>query len=335
MSDESQTTQMNEDELLNKFYSEDITPDELEESKKETAEGTPDATSAESQEQQPTSEETSTEDQTKKPEAAADQPPSTSPDPNEWLAKLPEDVRKQVEEQLRQGQYWQQKHTELASRHRKANNELTTLKRKVSQQEEASSKTADPNVSDEDWRELEENDPRLAKLILKREAALRKEFEKQVEQRSKEAVEPIYQEQQDAYVQQQLDILTAYVPNWREINEDQYFKSWLTQATPGIQAMYNSMDARDSIRVLQVYAAEMQQYFGQPQQQAEQQAPQQQETAPPVSKVQQQRDAKLAKSAPIPAQPAGNVRPAQLTPDQLFKKLYEDPDAIASLLAKT
>jgi len=329
MNAESQSPQVDQEALFNKFFNEDLTPDQV------ASTEAPDAMSAVPKADEPVvagSEAAVPAEESKTPEAAAVTPPSQSPDPNEWLAKLPEDVRGVVEQQFKQAQYWQNKHQELASKNRKLYNEVSTLQKKVTPPPVTDVRNSEE--VDEDWKKLEEADPVLAKILKKREEAIAAKFEKQADEKARQYVEPIQEREQQQYVAYQQDILTNEIPNWREVVQDPYFKAWKDQASEGVKALYASLDARDSVRVLQLYASDMQSYFGQSQAPAQQVAPVvAQQSNPEVAKVTQQRQDKLAKSAPIQSHPVGQARSAQLTQEQLFAKLYDNPDAIRELIA--
>lgn len=327
MNAESQSPQVDQDALFNRFFTEDLTPDQLASTEAPAPAAAPEVTSEAEKVEKETpapAEEQNT------PEAAAATPPSQSPDPNERLASLPEDVRAIVEQQIKQAQYWQNKHQDLASKNRKLHNEVSALQKKVTQPPVTDVRTTEE--VDEDWKKLEEADPVLAKILKKREEAIAAKFERQADEKVRQVAEPIQAREQEQYIAYQQDILSSEVPNWREVVQDPYFKAWKDQASEGVKAMYGSLDARDSIRVLQLYASDMQSYFGQhqaPDQQAAPAAP----ANPEVAKVTQQRQDKLAKSAPIQSHPAGQARSAQLTQTELFAKLYDNPDAIRELLA--
>jgi len=106
MNAESQSPQVDQEALFNKFFNEDLTPDQIASGEAPAQAAAPEATS----ESAPVGSETAAPaEEQKTPEAAAATPPSQSPDPNEWLAKLPEDIRGVVEQQFKQAQYWQNK----------------------------------------------------------------------------------------------------------------------------------------------------------------------------------------------------------------------------------
>ena len=136
------------------------------------------------------------------------------------------------------------------------------------------------------------------------------------------------------FVQEQLGALEATVPNWREVTSDPYWKMWLDSQTPGTQAMFNSPYAADSIRLLKLYADDMAMMFWQHTQQQVPQQPQQAAANPQAQQVDQARQQKLAKTAPLPAAPAGTPKAGTLTQEQMFNKFYDDPDAILALLQK-
>lgn len=328
MSDTDQRDQVAQDELFNKLYNEDVTQAQL----NALSDPAQSAALEEGKEVVAEKETGAPAEEPNTPEVAAtDTPPSTSPDPKEWLAKQPEDVRNMLERLAQQNQYLQNKWQETVSKNRKLNNDISTLQKKVTQPISTDVRTVEE--VDEDWKKLEEADPELARILKKREEKLQAKFNRDVEQKANEVIQPIYDERHEQYIAQQIDTLTNVVPNWREVVNDPYFKAWKDNASEGIKALYGSPEARDSITVLRLYAEEMQQhYYGQ-----NTQAPQEQQQAAPtneVAKVVQQRQDKLAKSAPIQATPVGLAKTAQLTKEQMYEKLYDNPDLIRDYLAR-
>lgn len=329
MNTESQTPQLSNEDLFSKFYNEDLTPEQI------TSQQAPSATEVAPETGEPkVGSESATSNSTTEVAATDQQPPSgtEASDTNDWLAQLPPEVRAQFEQAAAQANYWQQKHQEQVSKNRKLHNEVNNLKAKVTQNPATDTRT--PEEVDEDWKKLEEADPVLAKILRKREEQIEARLRKEADDKARQYVEPIAQERQEQYIAYQQDVLTQTVPNWREVVQDPYFKGWMENASPGVKALYNSYEARDSIYVLQLYANEMQARFGQSAPAQNVQADPQVAPEPAKPSVQAQRQERLAKSAPIPATPAGQTKPAQLTPDELFKKFYDNPDVILDLLNK-
>ena len=128
---------------------------------------------------------------------------------------------------------------------------------------------------------------------------------------------------------QQLHTLDNTVPNWREVIQDPMYQQWFEYQTPGIKSMYGSPYANDSIQLLQLYARDMEQYFGQQQQPAAPATPA--VSDPKVAKIAEQRQEKLSKSAPVMPGNVGVAKQAALTQEQLFQKFYDDPEAIVAL----
>lgn len=259
--------------------------------------------------------------------AATDAPPS-QPDPNGWLTALPEDVRKNVEQLAKQAQLWQERHQEQASKNRKLHNELNQLKQKVEVPKPAES----PVEADDVWAQLKEADPVLTAALEKKFKALEQKVAQDAQHKVEERFQPLEQEREEVFIQAQLQALDSTVPNWREVTSDPVYQSWFDSQTPGTKALYNSPYAADSVRLLKLYADDMERYFGshQPQQ------PQQPAAVatPQVTQLAQHRQEKLAKSAPVPTGGVGVAKQAQLTQEQLFQKFYDDPDAILALQQK-
>lgn len=326
-----QTAQIDQEKLFEQFYNDDaLDPSNL--SKEAPAEAAaPESKEVEQPEQPASSSGSGGSNEAERKEVVAEQPPS-QPDPNDWLSNLPDNVRQNVENLAKQASLWQQKHAEQTSKNRKILNELDHLKKKV-EAPKAQPQQADPEVDDV-WNQLKEADPILYKALDKKLKALEDKVAVEATRKVEEKLQPMEAERHEMFVQEQLGMLEQSVPNWREVTSDPYWKMWLDSQTPGTQAMFNSPYAADSIRLLKLYADDMATMFGQHTQQQVPQQPQQAAANPQAQQVDQARQQKLAKTAPLPAAPAGTPKAGTLTQEQMFNKFYDDPDAILALLQK-
>lgn len=330
-----QNGQIDQNKLFERFYNDDsLEPSTVGKTEEAPAEAAAPVESQGEPTGQPAPQSSSGSEEAERKEVVAEQPPSNQPDPNDWLSTLPEAARRNVENLAKQAQLWQQKHQEQASEKRRVLNELNQLKKKV-EAPKAPAPEADPEVDDV-WNQLKEADPILYKALDKKLRALEGKLAGEAERKVQEKLQPIEYERQEAFVQEQLGALEATVPNWREVTSDPYWKMWLDSQTPGTQAMFNSPYAADSIRLLKLYADDMERMFGH-HQQSQTQQPQQPVVAnnQQAQQVDQARQQKLAKTAPLPAAPAGTAKVGALTQEQMFSKFYDDPDAILALLNKT
>lgn len=329
-----QNGQIDQNKLFEQFYNDDsLDPSTVGKTEEAPAEAAAPVENQVEPTGQPAPQSSSGSEEAERKEVAAEQPPS-QPDPNDWLSTLPEAARKNVENLAKQASLWQQRHQEQASEKRRVLNELNQLKKKV-EAPKAPEHEPDAEVDDV-WNQLKEADPILYKALDKKLKALEGKLAGEAERKVQEKLQPIEYERQEAFVQEQLGALEATVPNWREVTSDPYWKMWLDSQTPGTQAMFNSPYAADSIRLLKLYADDMERMFGQQQHQQQAQSQQQHVVAgnPQAQQVDQARQQKLAKTAPLPAAPAGTPKAATLTQEQMFNKFYDDPDAILALLQK-
>ena len=329
-----QNGQIDQNKLFEQFYNDDsLDPSTVGKTEEAPAEAAAPVENQVEPTGQPAPQSSSGSEEAERKEVVAEQPPS-QPDPNDWLSTLPEAARKNVENLAKQASLWQQRHQEQASEKRRVLNELNQLKKKV-EAPKAPEHEPDAEVDDV-WNQLKEADPILYKALDKKLRALEGKLAGEAERKVQEKLQPIEYERREAFVQEQLGALEATVPNWREVTSDPYWKMWLDSQTPGTQAMFNSPYAADSIRLLKLYADDMERMFGQQQPQQVAQPAQQPVVAsnPQAQQVDQARQQKLAKTAPLPAAPAGTPKAATLTQEQMFNKFYDDPDAILALLQK-
>lgn len=272
-------------------------------------------------------------------EVVAESQPPSQPDPNSWLTQLPEDARAHVERIAKEAQLWQQRHQEQASKNRRLHNEVEQLKKTVEVPKTAPA--AETDEADDVWAQLKEADPILHAALEKKLGALERKVLKESEHKVQERFQPLEQERNEVFIQEQLQQLDHVVPNWREVTQSQEYQSWFDVQTPGTKALYNSSYAIDSVRLLKLYADDMERYFSQqpaePQQQQQpvvNTQPQGGHSASSTAQaVGQARQQKLERSAPVQAAPVGVVKQQQLTQQQKFDKFFADDDASATLLA--
>jgi len=319
----SPTGQVDQDKLFEQFYNSDSLD-------YNSLLATPPAEAAvvETPETPPAAEETPKADAAEQNEVVAEsQPPSQSPDPNSWLTALPDDVRANVERIAKEAQLWQQRHQEQASKNRRMHNELDQLKKMVEAPKAAPVTAADE--ADDVWEQLKSADPILHAALEKKLGALERKVLQESEHKVQERFQPLEQERNEAFIQEQLQQLDSYVPNWREVTQDPMYQSWFEAQTPGTKSLYNSPHAVDSARLLRLYADDMERYFGaqQPTQ------PAQPAANPQANALGQARQQKLERSAPVQAAPVGAVKQQPLSQDQMFNKFFDDPDAIIAMLA--
>lgn len=260
-------------------------------------------------------------------EVVAETPPS-QPDPNNWLTQLPEDVRANVERIAKEAQLWQQRHTEQASKNRRLHNEVEQLKKTVQAPKVAPATEVDE--ADDVWAQLKEADPILHAALEKKLGALERKVLKDSELKVQERFQPLEQERNEVFIQEQLQQLDHVVPNWREVTQSTQYQSWFDAQTPGTKALYNSTYAVDSVRLLKLYADDMERYFA-PQQPVQPQQPVASNTQ--AQALGQARQQKLERSAPVQAATVGTAKQQSLTQQQMFDKFYGDEDASATLLA--
>lgn len=289
------------------------------------------AAAAEVPEPQPQEVETPSGDAAAEPNEVVAETPPSQPDPNSWLTQLPDDVRANVERIAKEAQLWQQRHQEQASKNRRLHNEVEQLKKTVEVPKTAPA--AETDEADDVWAQLKEADPILHAALEKKLGALERKVLKESEHKVQERFQPLEQERNEFFIQEQLQQLDHVVPNWREVIQSPEYQSWFDVQTPGTKALFNSSYAIDSVRLLKLYADDMERYFS-----GSQPAAPQQQQQPAVVNTQaqalgQQRQQKLERSAPVQAATVGVVKQQQLTQQQKFDKFFADDDASATLLA--
>lgn len=197
-----------------------------------------------------------------KPDAT--KPPAVAEDNYKWLEALPEDARERVQAEI--DRRLQVEHQERSSRGRIAayQKQILEAQRKIANQPATQPAPAERQTpqTPENWQEVVKSDPELAKAI---EAHVKSEVESAVQsvrtdlqELRKTAIDPLYENQEQQYVETQRQELERMVPNVHEVISSPQYAEWLKSASQGIRNLaLTSTDAQDAIVVLRQYADDM------------------------------------------------------------------------------
>lgn len=260
-----------------------------------------------------------------------------------WLESLDPKVREIVEQNLLQERQarLQAEHQfksvngRLAAyqrRYEETQKEAVKLKQQLTAQPQGSHATAAPKNNpigltkiedDPDLAAIAKTDEELARVMFKREQALRQEMEA-MRTALVEELNPLRQQFQQHSQQTELQRLTQYVPNAVEIFNHPAWEEWVNSQPRGVQQLANSDYAEDVARAIELYGQDMQRVYGAPNQQAK---PAQQPVAPnpKADEVRKERERKLQ------AQPVGS---ASVRPPQRAEPTLEEIAANPELLEK-
>lgn len=201
---------------------------------------------------------------------------------------------------------------------KRARDEAEALKR-TKPQPQADVKQKPKEDDDSDWKALVEADPALARLIERRENALKEAIAREADERIRNAVEPVYQQQSEDYSKREYLRLKQAVPNVDEIMESDQYAKWYYAQDPYVQKLANE-SAEGAYQVLEWYKDTMERLYPQtPAKTPEQPKPKDEK----IVKLEEQRANRVASTgvgkSQVPTKPQ-----EELDPDALFKKVFDD-----------
>jgi hypothetical protein len=189
----------------------------------------------------------------------------------DWAKDLPKEVQEKVLDIANQAQYHQQRwrsdvgrQSALQSKLTEARRELASLKanRNTPQNPAATAATgATPPVqTTEEWKQIIEADPSLAKAIESRIQAEVSQAKADLNRQIDANIDPLYQHTMQTFVEEQQRILRDAIPNVDEVLQSPVYKYWINNvAAPGIkQLAETSTDSSDAINVMRIYANDAQ-----------------------------------------------------------------------------
>ena len=187
----------------------------------------------------------------------------------DWAKDLPREVQEKVLSIAQEAQYHQQRWRSDIGRQSALQNKLTEARRELARlssqvkrpQEDsdlAAATKGDHSKSLEEWNQIIEADPNLARAIDLRIKAEVNQAKTEIARQVDANIDPLYQHNAQAFVEEQNRILHETVPNVDEVLQSPVYNYWINnRAAPGIrQLATTSIDASDAINVLRVYAQE-------------------------------------------------------------------------------
>lgn len=260
--------------------------------------------------------------------------PTQPPEEEDWISKIPEELRDKVGNLLAERDYLQnnykavhnrlaptQRQLAEAQRRLREREQLDVSKTQPAQKNDSSEKQAEER--DELWSKIEESDPVLAEALEKRLAARLQQEREALRKEFQDSVAPLQQRVQSEEFDRELNTLLSVVPNATEVLQSPEYVGWLEAQSPSVQALHTSPKAQDCIKLLQLYSWDAAQIYGQYGQQASPQQKQQTDTTE-ADRIAAQRKERLAN--PVPATgtrpTAPKAKPLD-TPESL-EKLFND-----------
>lgn len=299
----------------------------------------------ESANSQPEAADTTSPSGTESPEATTEGEPAPNQETSateDWLTSLDPKIRERVVQELEQKQKlehriksdegriaaFQRRYEEqrkLAVQREELIKKLQSSTALPQGQSPAAPKQQSPSLTiddDPDLKQIAETDEQLARTMLRREQLLRQELD-QLRNMVEDRITPLQQRYEEVQINTEMDKLLGVVPNAIEVFNSREWDEWVSLKSERVKALALSDKADDALEALRLYAADMQQWYGNTQQPS-QPAPQQPaQVDPRAGKVQQERERKLQ------AQPVGSaaVRPPQKA-NPTMEEILADPELL-------
>ena len=187
-------------------------------------------------------------------EATPEEAAPAQPVEEDWLSQIPETVRDKVQAEIEKRTALEHRVASDSGRVAAFQRKYEDLKRQMAQPQRPERAPETP-ATPEEWQQVIDHDPVLAKAIearVRSEAAqLRKEFE--------QSVQPLNDREEQRYIEQELQLLDQAAPDWRDIRNSEMFVGWLENECPPFmrEAAQNSKDHREVLAVLNQFAVEM------------------------------------------------------------------------------
>lgn len=173
---------------------------------------------------------------------------------------------------------------------------------------------------------LKDIDPDLAETLEETINALRTEAATHANTVVKEVVEAEDERADEAFLQEQYQLLVSQVPQAPEIFRSTEWKTWKEGLTPARRAFASSIYADEVSIAIQAFLNDMQarvQQNGTPAQVTTQPPQVDPEATPVVSKVQEARNRKMSTAAGTPTSVAAKSGSVQLSEEQQFSEFYK------------
>lgn len=238
----------------------------------------------------------------------------TQPDPDEWLKELPEDKRNRFIQERNDFKANAQRNAALQRHLNEARAQLEALKKPPEV------KQPDPPKLDK-WDALNETDKELAQSVEQRIADAVAKATQDLEKKFEAKIVPLEKKDEQAVVDRELYLLTQAVPNFREVINTDHFHNWLDNQSGLTRAKFeDSIDHRDAVDVLRLYASTLTGYAPQS---VKQPAPD-----PAADKIAAEREQRKQASAPPKSNAAGmpkNISDEDLSGkagDELFEAAF-------------
>ena len=155
-----------------------------------------------------------------------------------------------------EAQRWQHKYNSDLGRQNAFQRKVTEQQQYIQQLESKMKRSTPESMTPNEWKALQEDYPEIAQGF--------QAYMGQIEARHKAELEsvrrdlqPIQQQAQESYIQDQFRLLETEHPDYRDVASSDDFKSWVAAQPQNIQSMITSEQAADAAYLLRTYKNEL------------------------------------------------------------------------------
>jgi len=216
----------------------------------------------------------------------------------------PEDsIEARLEQAEKEAQLWQHKYNSDLGRQNAFQRKLTEQQQLIDQlQNQVKRSGSDSEMTPSEWKALQDDYPDIAQGVQSQFAQLQARHEQEIQSIRRE-LQPIQEQAQESYVQDQFRILEMEHPDYRDVAQSESFKAWVQAQPHNIQSMMSSQQAGDAAYLLRTYKNDLM-----PGQQAS-------------SELKQRREKQLRQAQTVPTR--GGRSRSNMPPEDDFEAAFE------------
>lgn len=233
-------------------------------------------------------------------------------------------LEKERDERAKEAAEWKQKYKSDEGRVAAFQRRAQELERQLRTPKQ-DTKPAEPTKlkveESEEWRNLQEIDPAMARLLKNSVEEAVRQAEEKARLAAEAATKPLYEERETEYERRERDELYRLVPNLDAVKSSETYAQWFNDQDESVKNLGYS--AKGVYRIMQLYEADMRAIYGAPEQEAKTEAEKpvdnKPQAAPQVAAIQKERERKVQAQG-VAAKTVAT--PTELSDEEIFKRAY-------------
>lgn len=167
-----------------------------------------------------------------------------------------EDPLAELERYKQEAQQWQHRYNSDLGRQNALQRKIQEQQAMIEELQKAPQQAAPEGsgMSQSEWDTLKEDFPEIAAAMEARLNLITNTYESKIS-RLEQSLQPIQQQAQQSYRQQQFDALAQQHPDWQQVAKSDDFNQWMQTQPEPVRALYNSDEAADAAYLIGTYKA--------------------------------------------------------------------------------